>query len=183
MELRTLDYSNMDLHGLDLRHRDFSRCLLTNADLRGADLRCASFFNADLTGAVADKDTVWAEADLRKAKNVPFIPMVCPSEGGFFGWKVAMASPSTAQRVLVKLFIPTDARRVSGTTRHCRCDKAFVVRIENELEVAYSINDPSFEYRVGRLVYPDSFTEDRFDNYGHGIYFFVDRAEAENYRR
>lgn len=177
MELRTLDYSNMDLHGLDLSHRDFSRCLLTNTDLRGANLRCASFYNADLTGAVADKDTVWAEADLRKAKNVPFIPMVCPSHGPFIAWKMA----NNHGPVLVKLLIPGDAKRVSGTTRACRCDKAYVLRIEGADE-AYSFNDPSFVYRAGEYVYADSFDDDRWNNWSHGIYFFIDREEAEMYR-
>ena len=160
------NYAHRDLKHMDFRHTD-----LTDASLYGADLR----------GARIDETTNLHGADLRGTIGVPFIPMVCPSHGPFIGWKVAKDEDGVKR--IVKLLIPADARRVSGTTRHCRCDKAFVISIENDLEVAYSINDPWFKYRVGQYVYPDSFTEDRFDNYGHGIYFFVDRAEAENYRR
>lgn len=173
----------IDLHGADfcghnLRVRNFAHTNLRGADLRSADLTYASLYGADLTGVRVDTLTNWHGADLRKAIGVPHIPMVCPSDGPFIGWK--LASTDGPKPVLVKLLIPADARRVSGTTRSCRCDKALVLDIEGA-EEAYSTNDSNLRYKAGEYVYPDKFTEDRWDNYGHGIYFFIDREEALNY--
>lgn len=177
--MKNLDYRNMDLSGLDLSHRDFSRCLLTGADLRGANLSAASLFRAELTGVKVDEFTRWQGADIREATGIPLIPMVCPSEGAFFGWKAASSSVGP---VLVKLFIPADARRSSGTTRSCRCDRAIVVSIEGADE-AFSQNNPDVVYRPGDKVEEVNFDEDRWNNYGNGIYFFIDKEEAVDFMR
>lgn len=36
-------------------------------------------------------------------------------------------------------------------------------------------------YKVGEMVYPDSFDDNRFNECTHGIHFFVDRGEAERW--
>lgn len=36
-------------------------------------------------------------------------------------------------------------------------------------------------YKVGEMVYPDSFDDNRFNECSHGIHFFIDRGEAERW--
>ena len=144
------------------------------ADLRGADL-----YGADLYGA----------------KNVPFIPYACPDFGMFIGFKkvyqyVRQGSEDYYDSncpYIVVLELPEDAQRLSATGRKCRCDKAKVLSIQNidgtpaENAEVCSSHDPRFIYRVGEMVYPDSFDEDRWNECSHGIHFFINRQEAVNY--
>jgi len=153
------------------------------ADLRGADLRGANLYGANLRGA----DLRGADlrgADLRGAKDVSYIPMACPDEGSFIGWKKVLHNDIG---FLVKLEIPSDARRSSATGRKCRCDKAMVIEITNLISkqpadvvvnAAYSL---STTYKVGEMVYPDSFDENRFNECSHGIHFFINKQEAIDY--
>lgn len=156
--------SNADLRGVDLRRSD-----LTGVDLRGADLRRANLTGADLT-----------DADLTDAKNVPFIPFVCPDFGSFIGFK-------KANNKVVALEIPEDAKRCSATTRKCRCDKAKVLGIYdinhnllNDTMVA-SNRDNNFLYVVGETVSVDNFDEDRWNECSTGIHFFINFEEAARY--
>ena len=124
-------------------------------------------------------------ADLRGAKDVPFIPLACPSDGSFIGWKKVRVNLSNDFR-LVKLEIPEDARRSSATSNKCRCDKAKVLAITNleEKETFSKVTNNEYApctYKVGEFVYPDSFEEDRWNECSHGIHFFTNRQEAINY--
>ena len=164
---------NADLSGANLYNADLSGANLLNADLSGADL-----YNADLSGANL------LNADLRSAKNVPYIPMVCPEEGDFIGWKKAEGNKD---KVIVKLRIPSDAKRSSATTRKCRCSKAEVIAIYNldgteEGETTcHSDYDNSFIYEVGKTVEVTNFSEDRWSECAKGIHFFINRQEAIDY--
>ena len=139
---------------------------------------CANLLNADLSGADLHN------ADLRSAKNVPYIPMVCPEEGDFIGWKKAEGNKD---KVIVKLRIPSDAKRSSATTRKCRCSKAEVIAIYNldgteEGETTcHSDYDNSFIYEVGKTVEVTNFSEDRWSECAKGIHFFINRQEAIDY--
>ena len=149
------------------------------ANLRGADLGGANLRGADLRGADM------RGADLRGAKDVPFIPLACPSDGSFIGWKKVRVNLSNDFR-LVKLEIPEDARRSSATSNKCRCDKAKVLAITNleEKETFSKVTNNEYApctYKVGEFVYPDSFEEDRWNECSHGIHFFTNRQEAINY--
>ena len=171
--LRNADLSGANLRGADLRGADLSGADLRNADLRNADLRGADLSGANLLGA-----------DLRSAKNVPYIPMVCPEEGDFIGWKKAEGNKD---KVIVKLRIPSDAKRSSATTRKCRCSKAEVIAIYNldgteEGETTcHSDYDNSFIYEVGKTVEVTNFNEDRWSECAKGIHFFINRQEAIDY--
>ena len=176
--LHNADLSGADFHGADLHNADLSGANLHNADLRGANLRGADLLNADLRGADL------RGADLRSAKNVPYIPMVCPEEGDFIGWKKAEGNKD---KVIVKLRIPSDAKRSSATTRKCRCSKAEVIAIYNldgteEGETTcHSDYDNSFIYEVGKTVEVTNFSEDRWSECAKGIHFFINRQEAIDY--
>ena len=142
----------------------------------GADLRGAYLRGADLRGA-----------DLGGAKNVPFIPMACPTDGEFIGWKKVQDNGIT---YLVKLLILEDAKRCSATGRKCRCSKAKVLDISvlqdgkegpKERKIINVSYGPHVIYEMGKVVEPDSFDEDRFNECSHGIHFFIDKQEAINY--
>ena len=138
-----------------------------------ADLSDANLSGANLHGA-----------DLRGAKNVPYIPMVCPEEGDFIGWKKAEGNKD---KVIVKLHIPSDAKRSSAITRKCRCSKAEVIAIYNlngtvaEETTCHSDYDYSFTYEVGKTVEVADFDKDRWNECAKGIHFFINRQEAISY--
>ena len=144
---------------------------LIEAVKRGADL-----YGADLRSA-----------NLRSADNIPFIPFACPSDGSFIGWKkISIYSENYSGKYLVKLKIPDDARRCSANTTKCRCDKAEVLEITNietneKVDVITNTNEVRCVYKVGKLVYPDSFDEDRWNECSHGIHFFINKQEAIDY--
>ena len=167
-----------DLRGANLCDADLCDANLRDADLRGANLRDADLRDANLHGANLHG------ADLRGANNVPYIPMVCPEEGDFIGWKKAECNKS---KVIVKLHIPSDAKRSSATTRKCRCSKAEVIAIYNldgteaEETSCHSNYDNSFIYEVGKIVEVTDFDEDRWNECAKGIHFFINRQEAINY--
>ena len=160
---------NEDCKGWETMRADFSSC-----DLRGADLRDANLRGADLSGANL------RDAYLRDAEEVPYIPMACPEEGDFIGWK-------RAGDKIVKLHIPQDALRSSATTRKCRCNKAEVVEIYNidgtiaDERIVSSNYDSSFTYEVGKTVEVQYFDTNRWNECTRGIHFFINRQEAINY--
>ena len=131
-------------------------------------------------------------ADLREAKNVPFIPYACPDTGAFVGFKKAKlysSDEAEAQDVIVELEILTDARRSSATGRKCRCDKAKVLSVTTLGGVAVGTDagtvrsnyDSDFVYEVGRIVTEPNFCEDRWEECAPGIHFFINRQEAVEY--
>ena len=167
-----------DLRYADLRNADLRNADLSYADLCYANLRYANLSYADLRNANL------CYADLSYAENVPYIPMVCPEEGKFIGWKKAEVEE---KNVIVKLEIPASAKRSSATSRKCRCDKAKVLEIYNfngtvaKERKCYSSYNNDFVYEVGKTVKVDDFNEDRWDECSTGIHFFMQRQEAIDY--
>lgn len=150
------------------------RANLRDANLRGANLSGAYLSGANLSGANL------SDAYLRDAKELPFVPFACPSDGAFIGWK-------KVNNHLIMLEILEDAQRCSCTSNKCRCDKAKVLGITN-LETEESVSEiknisysPYVTYVVGEMVYPDSFDENRWNECSHGIHFFINKQEAINY--
>ena len=133
---------------------------------RGADLRGANLYGADLRGA-----------NLRDAKGCY---LSCPTEGSFIGWKKASGH-------IVKLRIPEDARRSSATGHKCRCDKAYVMEIQNmdgtkaTEDTVRSDHDKNFVYTVGATVEVPDFDDNRWSECAPGIHFFIDRRAAVEY--
>ena len=187
-DLRGADLRGADLRNANLRNANLRGAYLLNADLRGADFRGANLRNADLSGTdlhnAVLSEAYLSGADLRDTKNVPYIPMVCPEEGDFIGWKKAKGHKD---KVIVKLRILSDAKRSSATTRKCRCSKAEVIAIYNldgteaEETTCHSDYDNSFIYEVGKTVEVTDFSEDRWKECAKGIHFFISRQEAIDY--
>ena len=173
---RGADLSDANLYDADLRDADL-RCAnlyganlccadLRGANLRGSNLRGANLYGADLRGA-----------DLCCAKGCY---LSCPTEGSFIGWKKASGH-------IVKLRIPEDARRSSATGHKCRCDKAYVMEIQNmdgtkaTEDTVRSDHDKNFVYTVGATVEVPDFDDNRWNECAPGIHFFIDRREAVEY--
>ena len=187
--LRGANLGGANLSGAYLRGADLSRAYLSGANLGGANLFGANLSGAYLSGANlrgADLSRAYLSganlggANLRGAKEIPHIPLSCPSDGAFIGWK------KVAYEYLVMLEIPEDARRCSATTQKCRCDKAKVLGITNiktneVLESVVNSNYHETTYTVGEMVYPDSFDEDRWNECSHGIHFFINKQDALDY--
>ena len=188
-ETMKADFSDCDLRGADLHGADLSGAILRNADLCYADLSDVDLRGTNLSGAsLSSADLRYADlcyadlryANLRGAKEVPYIPMVCPGEGDFIGWK-------KAGNKIVKLRIPEDALRSSSTTRKCRCNKAEVIEIYNidgtiaDERIVSSSYDSSFTYEVGKTVEVQDFDNNRWEECTRGIHFFINRQEAINY--
>ena len=171
-----------NLCGADLYGADLCDANLCDADLCNANLRCANLCDADLRGANlygADlRSTDLRGANLRDAKGCY---LSCPTEGSFIGWKKASGH-------IVKLRIPEDARRSSATGRKCRCDKAYVMEIQNmdgtraTEDTVRSDNDKNFVYTVGATVEVPDFDDNRWSECAPGIHFFIDRRAAVEYQ-
>lgn len=167
VDLRDADLRDADLRGADLRCADLCGANLYGADLRGANLRGANLYGADLRGA-----------NLRDAKGCY---LSCPTEGSFIGWKKASGH-------IVKLRIPEDARRSSATEHKCRCDKAYVMEIQNmdgtraTVDAVRSDRDKNFVYTVGATVEVPDFDDNRWSECAPGIHFFIDRRAAVEYQ-
>ena len=200
-DLRGADLRGADLRGADLRDADLCGAYLCgaylcganlyganlygadlcDANLRGANLRDANLRDADLRDAnLRDADLRGADlrgANLRDAKGCY---LSCPTEGSFIGWKKASGH-------IVKLRIPEDARRSSATGHKCRCDKAYVMEIQNmdgtkaTEDTVRSDHDKNFVYTVGATVEVPDFDDNMWSECAPGIHFFIDRRAAVEY--
>lgn len=190
-DLYGADLCNADLRGANLSDADLCGANLSDADLRGADLRDADLHGANLSDAdLSDADLRGADlrsADLRGAnlcganlRDAKGCYLSCPTEGSFIGWKKASGH-------IVKLRIPEDARRSSATGHKCRCDKAYVMEIQNmdgtraTVDAVRSDHDQNFVYTVGATVEVPDFDDNRWSECAQGIHFFIDRREAVEY--
>ena len=138
-----------------------TEALKGGANLYGANLRGAVLYGADLREAIGTY-------------------MACPTDGSFIGWK-------KASEYIVKLQIPEDARRSSAGGEKCRCDKAYVVEIQNadgtkaDIATIHSTQDANFVNTVGATVEVSDFDGDRWNECAPGIHFFIDRRAAVEY--
>ena len=203
-----LDLSNLDLHNIDftdatgeginfsnsnlsgsiftgtrLEHINFTNANLKKALLKNCDMRFANFTNADLRGTIFSCTIMECSIhdNVKIDETTENYRMVCPEKGAFIGYKKCFND------LIVTLLIPADARRVSSTTRPCRCDKAKVINITSFDETehykeAWSLcSSYDFKYPLGEYVYPDSFNPDRWMESTHGIHFWMTKEEAKKY--
>ena len=198
---RGADLRDADLYGANLRGANLCGAYLRGTDLRGANLCGADLYGADLCGAnlcgadlcdanlrgayLCDANMYGADlrgTDLRGANlcGAKGCYLSCPTEGSFIGWKKASGH-------IVKLRIPEDARRSSATGHKCRCDKAYVMEIQNmdgtkaTEDTVRSDHDKNFVYTVGATVEVPDFDDNRWSECAPGIHFFIDRRAAVEY--
>lgn len=163
----------------DLSYANFNNCSLVNSVLVDANITKADFTNADLT---------YADVSYEQLAIVKGVNDQCPKEGSFIGWKKCF-DRNNKTFCVVKLEIPADARRCSGTTNKCRCSKAKVLEIQNidgtiaDTTVVcssfYSSN--IVHYKINEIIYPNWFDDYFWNECSNGIHFFMDRDEAINY--
>ena len=172
------DLEYADLGGADLEYADLEYADLRDADLRGANLGHANLWSADLSGADLGGANLWS-TDLSCVKNI-FFPMACPEKGSFIAFKKAGC-------YIIELFIPSNAKRCSATSRKCRCSKAKVISIttssgdKTNITEVHSNYDPNFIYKLGEYVEVKNFDDNRWNECSTGIHFFITRQEAVNY--
>ena len=159
------DLAGADLYRADLYRADLAGADLSGANLAGANLARANLYVANLTGA---KDCALAIAMTR----------ILP-EGSIIGWK------KCRDDVIVKLQIPSEAKRSHAFGRKCRAEYAIVLDIVGpkggQRKEAVSQRDNKFVYRIGETVRPDRFSEEWQEECAPGIHFFITREEAEAY--
>lgn len=131
------------------------------ANLVGANLSAANLSAANLVR------TMGARLAIAMTRILP--------EGDLVGWK------KCNDGIVVKLRIPSNARRSHAFGRKCRAEFAVVLEIMGA-DVAYTSNHgPRTEYKVGQCVAADSWDEDFQNECSHGIHFFITKEEAESY--
>ena len=143
-----------------------------------ADLRRADLSGAYLSGA-------------KNAKLAFAMTCICPQEGSFVGWKKAYYCNDSGfvESCIVKLEIPSDAKRSNASGRKCRASKARVMAIETRDGKCidggtrvFSTYDEDFTYMNGVTVEPtEPFDDDRWNECAPGIHFFITREEAVAY--
>ena len=158
---------NANLKNANLERASLRRANLTYADISGARLYAAVLENAILDNIIFDDNT----------KN---FRIHCPEKGAFIAYKKGL------NNLIVKLLIPSDARRVSSTMNCCRCDKAKVLEIKNFegtkfFDEAWSTVAENFCYKLGEWVYAENFNEDRWYDSTGGIHFWMTEDEAKAY--
>jgi len=171
-----------DLRSADLKGAYLGGAYLSGANLGSANLSGANLGDADLSGAYLGGANL-RSADLSDAKyneRTAFLAFVCPEEGDFIAWK-------KVGDAIVKLRIPSESKRSSATTRKCRCEFAEVLELQSLDGTPYNddkvVNDNYVEtiYKVGEIVHPDSWDDNRWNECSHGIHFFITRDEAVRY--
>ena len=191
-DLRGADLCHADLRDADLLGADLCHANLCHADLLGADLRDANLRHANLRGADLRYADLY-DADLRDA-DLPELTIaktrILP-DGDIIGWKKAYVADMPPTPVIVKLLIPSDAKRSNSTGRKCRANKARILDLQdlqdrqgNSLPpdtTAYSSYDPYFTYKKGETVHVEDFDTNRWNECAPGIHFFITRIEAVNY--
>lgn len=193
------DFFNQDLSDADIHYANLSDANLCDANLCYANLRHANLRHANLcfvnlnyaklcNANLSDaglRSANLSNANLSDTKNMMYIiPMACPEEGSFIGFKKAVYAD---KYYIVKLKIPADALRSSATSRKCRCNKAKVLEIQNidgskaNIDVVHSTYDSSFQYKTGQIIEEPKYDKNRFNECSKGIHFFINRQEAVNY--
>lgn len=210
LSIDSVDFMNVDLSHANLSYSIFYRCNFSNANLKGvnlamtalscnnlsdANLSYANLKKANIVGTIL-KGTNLTEANLSYANlsyanlneavltNVKGLNNQCPKKGSFIGWKKCHSNIGPC---IVKLEIPADAKRCSGTTNKCRCSKAKVLEIQNlkgnktNVKIATSAYDRQFKYHVNNIVEEPNFDDRFWVECSNGIHFFMNREDTVNY--
>ena len=161
------DLQNANLKNANLERASLRRANLTKVDISGARLYAAVLENAILDDIIFDD----------KTEN---FRIHCPEQGAFVAYKKGL------DNLIIKLLIPSDAKRVSSTMNCCRCDKAKVLEIKNFegtkfFDEAWSTVAENFCYKLGEWVYAENFNEDRWYDSTGGIHFWMTEEEAKAY--
>lgn len=167
-------WANFDIKCIFDKNTFFTLCSLAGSRI-DADFTAVHFTNCILQSFQGHKES------LNK-----HIPLACPAEGEFIGWKKVYSNGT--QHFLAKLLIPEDAKRLSAHSSKCRCNKATVLEITTldgtpcpDDFVAFSHYDKKFTYKKNDTLIINNFDEDRWNECSTGIHFFMNKEEAIEY--
>jgi hypothetical protein len=118
---------------------------------------------------------------VKDAELVLLRTSIVPQVGQFIAWK------QCCDGVIVKLMIGKNARRSCATGRKCRAEYVKVLEVIGaEVGLALfngpytdGLKHPRTEYHVGKIVRCDKWNEDRWQECGGGIHFYLSKQEAE----
>ena len=175
-------------------NNSFLNCGIYNTLITSSYFSRSYFYKCDIE--IQSTDSVYDESYSYETKLD--VGTKCPEEGSFIGYKkVEITSDQLpdsvwSNEIIAVLEIPADAKRIGFGTNKCRCSKAKVLRFEDlkgdiiygdVIARSYSYNymDKSITYKVGEIVYPDSFDESKFNTCSNGIHFFMSKEDAINY--
>lgn len=187
-------FVDCDFTGASFRWQSFVECKFVNCKFANTFLSYVPFIDCGFRKcdfAMADMPNHFRPRCMEGCTNVPYMPMACPDEGEFIGYKIAVwekgkRSEPEIYYVLVTLRIPSDAKRSAAGGRKCRCNKAEVVAIEPvekgckgiTIRTARSVHDSTFKYPVGEEVFVQEFDENPWNECAPGIHFFMNKKEA-----
>lgn len=177
-------FSYYRLKGCDLRDANMASLCLSSADyIEDCDLRGSTGWDRIYSTSVfGTKRTL--------AQLAEYIPMRCPREGSYTGYKSCRCIGYDNAKAIVVLEIPAHAKRSSAFGSKCRASEAVVKAIWGygkngkrvKLGSAVSSHDPDFIYHVGETVRPVlPFCENRFEECASGIHHFMTYEEAKDY--
>lgn len=191
------DFTNANLTGCDFTRADLSDYIDESLGVISTNLTGATITDADFHDPTGPYET---PTEFNPTKiHMPEVPNVCPATGEFTAYKKVYVINKNGEKAtrIVKLTIPSDAARLSGTSRKCRADKAIVKEIQYldgtraDETSATSYHDDTFIYEVYNttpktyqtitLKDSETFDTNRWNECGNGIHFFVNRNEAVAY--
>lgn len=184
----------------------FVKTILKNSVWSKTNIYHSTFKDNNYTSAQFEKTSNFYDTSLdddafniEQAMIEPNIVQACPSHGSFIGWKKGLIYATRSDDItkipspaiaLIQLEIPEDAERVGGYLNgKCRCSKAKVLSIRAihdgkliDNGIAFSMyGNNKTRYKVGEMVYPDSFDSNPYAVCSHGIHFFVSKENALRY--
>lgn len=162
----------------DMDNAVFRNALLENSIFDYADrVFWSDFSGAEMTG-VSARDVSFDPYFIKNAKNL-ILPIYCPEEGSFIGWKMCK------ENRVVKLRIPEHAKRDGNTLHSLRASEVEVLEIYdkdgNPVNEAVSQTNENFCYVKGEKAIAKVFDESS-PHLITGIYFVLSRADTEYYR-
>ena len=198
--LEETKFSNVSFEDVGFAGNDMRKICYFNSQLKSVKMDKCVMFENDFAGTSFEDVTIYDsnlnDSNVRKSNfnNIHLIGnsgtlLNCPEEGSFIGFK-GLCSKDRRNLLICKLEIPMDAKRSSAFGRKCRCSKAKVLEIlamDDEynftipVEKGFSLHESGFEYKVGEMVYPDRFDDNRWDECSNGIHFFITKQEAIDY--
>lgn len=183
------EFRNCDLTECNVQYTDFwanfdNKCIFDNTTY----FHLCGFPNSNIYADFSTVHFINCNIDFLRGHKESLnkhTPLACPVKDEFIGWKKAYVNE---EPYIIKLFIPADAKRLSGRDSKCRCNKATVLEITTldgtpcpDDFCVFSFRDKNFTYKKNDTLIIEDFDEDRWNECSAGIHFFMNKEEAIEY--
>ena len=198
-DLICTNFTGANCYGADFSYAyinnvNFSKTFMKDANFTGASIKFTDFWGANINNAhflltkMKDNANLHTVYHPSNVKELPNIPLVCPEKGSFIGYKIGVTDDYYRRDCLVELEILKTAKRSSGISRICRCDKARVldiidIKTKKHIEKCISSFDEDFKYIVGKVSRVTYFDTNRWGDATNGIHFYMSKQEALDYTK